>query len=40
MVRTVIKGCGGYLPARVLTNADLAKTVDTSDSWILSLIHI
>ena len=34
MVRTVIKGCGGYLPARVLTNADLAKTVDTSDSWI------
>ena len=34
MVRTVIKGCGGYLPARVLTNADLAKIVDTSDSWI------
>lgn len=34
MVRTVIQGCGGYLPARVLTNADLAKIVDTSDSWI------
>jgi 3-oxoacyl-[acyl-carrier-protein] synthase III len=34
MVRTVIKGCGGYLPARVMTNADLAKLVDTSDSWI------
>jgi 3-oxoacyl-[acyl-carrier-protein] synthase-3 len=33
-VRTVIKGCGGYLPERVLTNADLAKMVDTSDSWI------
>jgi 3-oxoacyl-[acyl-carrier-protein] synthase-3 len=30
----VIKGCGGYLPERVLTNADLAKMVDTSDSWI------
>jgi 3-oxoacyl-[acyl-carrier-protein] synthase-3 len=34
MIRTVIKGCGGYLPARVMTNADLAKLVDTSDSWI------
>ncbi len=34
MVRTVIKGCGGYLPARVLTNDDLAKLVDTSDRWI------
>jgi 3-oxoacyl-[acyl-carrier-protein] synthase-3 len=34
MVRTVIKGCGGYLPARVMTNADLATMVDTSDSWI------
>ena len=34
MVRTVIKGCGGYLPERVMTNADLATMVDTSDSWI------
>ena len=33
-VRTVIKGCGGYLPARVLTNDDLAKLLDTSDRWI------
>jgi 3-oxoacyl-[acyl-carrier-protein] synthase III len=33
-VRTVIKGVGGYLPARVVTNADLAKFVDTSDEWI------
>jgi 3-oxoacyl-[acyl-carrier-protein] synthase-3 len=33
-VRTVIKGCGGYLPERVLTNEDLAKVVDTSDRWI------
>ena len=33
-VRTVIKGVGGYLPARVMTNADLAKLVDTSDAWI------
>ena len=34
MVRTVIKGCGGYLPARVVTNAELATMVDTSDRWI------
>jgi 3-oxoacyl-[acyl-carrier-protein] synthase-3 len=30
----VIKGVGGYLPTRVLTNEDLAKVVDTSDQWI------
>ncbi len=34
IVRTVIKGVGGYLPKRVLTNEDLAKLVDTSDRWI------
>ena len=33
-VRTVIKGVGGYLPERVLTNEDLARVVDTSDQWI------
>jgi 3-oxoacyl-[acyl-carrier-protein] synthase III len=33
-VRTVIKGVGGYLPERVMTNDDLAKLVDTSDRWI------
>ncbi len=35
MVRTVIKGVGGYLPERVMTNDDLAKMVDTSDRWIM-----
>jgi len=34
IVRTVIKGCGGYLPERVVTNNDLAKLVNTSDRWI------
>src|SRR5262245_5952395 len=34
MLRTVVKGCGGYLPKRVLTNEDLAKVVDTTDEWI------
>jgi len=32
--RSVILGCGSYLPARVMTNDDLAKIVDTSDEWI------
>ncbi len=29
-----IIGTGSYLPQKVLTNADLAKMVDTSDEWI------
>ncbi|MGE0212518.1 MAG: beta-ketoacyl-ACP synthase III [Parvibaculaceae bacterium] len=35
MIRAVIEGVGSYLPARTLTNADLARTVDTSDEWIV-----
>lgn len=35
MIRSVVLGCGSYLPARALSNADLAKTVDTSDEWIV-----
>jgi 3-oxoacyl-[acyl-carrier-protein] synthase-3 len=30
-----IAGTGGYLPERVLTNADLERMVDTSDEWIV-----
>ncbi len=30
-----IAGVGKYLPRRVLTNADLEKTVETSDAWIV-----
>ncbi len=33
-IRSVILGCGGYLPERVLTNDDLAKMIDTTDAWI------
>ena len=33
--RSVILGCGSYLPSQVLTNADLAAKVDTSDEWIV-----
>ena len=35
MIRSVIAGCGGYLPERVMTNAELATIVDTSDDWIV-----
>jgi 3-oxoacyl-[acyl-carrier-protein] synthase-3 len=34
-VRSVILGAGCYLPARVVTNDELAKQVDTSDEWIV-----
>ena len=34
MIRSVVQGCGSYLPARLVTNADLAKQMDTSDEWI------
>lgn len=34
-VRSVILGCGCYLPTRVLTNEELAQTLDTSDEWIV-----
>ena len=31
-----IAGTGGYLPAQVLTNAELARRIDTSDEWVRS----
>ena len=33
--RSVFLGSGSYLPEKILTNADLAKLVDTSDEWIV-----
>src|ERR1700678_3099855 len=33
-VRSILAGIGGYLPETVVTNDELAKTVDTSDAWI------
>lgn len=33
--RSVIAGTGACLPDRVLTNADVAKIVDTTDEWIV-----
>lgn len=32
--KAVIRGCGAYLPEKILTNDDLARRVDTSDEWI------
>jgi 3-oxoacyl-[acyl-carrier-protein] synthase-3 len=34
VIRSVVKGSGSALPKRVVSNDELAKTVDTSDEWI------
>ncbi len=33
-VRSVVLGCGSYLPQKVLSNQELARMVNTSDEWI------
>ena len=33
-VRSILAGVGGYLPARIVTNEELAARLETSDSWI------
>ena len=35
VLRSIVLGCGSYLPEKVLTNADLAAMVETSDEWIV-----
>ncbi|NVK18017.1 MAG: ketoacyl-ACP synthase III [Methylocystaceae bacterium] len=35
-LRSKILGCGSYLPENCVTNGELAKTVDTSDDWIVA----
>ncbi|HXQ41977.1 MAG TPA: beta-ketoacyl-ACP synthase III [Candidatus Udaeobacter sp.] len=32
--RSLVVGCGAYLPRRIVTNAELAERLETSDSWI------
>ncbi|MBI3702286.1 MAG: ketoacyl-ACP synthase III [Rhizobiales bacterium] len=34
-MRSVILGCGSYLPARILSNDELARSVQTTDEWIV-----
>jgi 3-oxoacyl-[acyl-carrier-protein] synthase-3 len=33
-VRSILAGVGAYLPARVVSNDELTRTVETSDEWI------
>lgn len=35
IIRSVVIGCGRYLPEKILTNEELAQKVDTSDEWIV-----
>lgn len=35
VTRSAVTGVGSYLPEQIVTNADLAKFVDTSDEWIV-----
>lgn len=35
VIRSVVRGVGAALPKRILTNAEMATIVDTSDEWIV-----
>jgi 3-oxoacyl-[acyl-carrier-protein] synthase-3 len=35
VIRSVVIGVGAYLPEEIVTNAELSKTVDTNDAWIV-----
>ena len=35
IIRSVVRGVGGYLPSRVLSNAELGTMVHTTDEWIV-----
>jgi len=35
VIRCVIRGTGSALPRRVVSNAELAQTIDTTDEWIV-----
>ncbi len=35
VLRSVVLGCGSYLPARILSNDELAQSVETTDEWIV-----
>jgi 3-oxoacyl-[acyl-carrier-protein] synthase-3 len=38
--RSIVRGVGGYLPERVMTNDELSRMVDTSDEWIVQRVGI
>src|SRR5208283_14452 len=33
-IRSILAGCGGYLPEAIVSNDALSRTVDTTDEWI------
>ena len=35
VLRSVVLGCGSYLPARILSNDELARSVETTYEWIV-----
>lgn len=35
-IKTLILGCGSYLPQKCVTNADLSAQIDTTDDWIVT----
>ena len=35
VLRSVVLGCGIYLPARIVSNDELARSVETTDEWIV-----
>jgi 3-oxoacyl-[acyl-carrier-protein] synthase-3 len=35
VMRSMVLGCGSYLPGRILSNDDLARSVETTDEWIV-----
>jgi len=34
-MRALVAGVGAYLPDRIVSNAELAQSIDTSDAWIV-----
>ena len=39
-LRSIVRGVGSYLPARIMTNDELSKTIDTTDEWIQQRVGI
>ncbi len=35
VTRSIVLGCGSYLPERIVTNAELAARIETTDEWIV-----
>ena len=35
ITRSIVAGLGAYLPEKILTNAELARKIETSDEWII-----